>query len=97
MTPWKLSDEAIDDIGEICDYIARDNPAAADQLESDIFSACEELSRHPLLGHRRSDLTDEPVRFWLVRRHYLIVYHPGAEMLVIARVIHASRDVGSQL
>jgi putative addiction module CopG family antidote len=40
---------------------ARVAPTAADQLEDDIYAACELLAKNSRLGHRRSDLTDEPV------------------------------------
>ena len=59
----QLSPEATDDLQEIWVYIANDNPAAADKLEEDIYAACELLVKNPRLGHRRSDLTDEPVLF----------------------------------
>ncbi len=40
----------------------------------------------------REDLTDEPLRFWPVRR-YLIVYRPDSDPLEIVRVLSAYRDV----
>ena len=61
MKGYELSPEATDDLQEIWVYIANDNPAAADKLEEDIYAACELLAKSPGLGHRRSDLTDEPV------------------------------------
>ena len=72
MKEYELSPEARDDLQEIWAYIARDNPSAADQLETDIFAACELLVENPRLGHKRPDLTDEPVRFWPVRGNYLV-------------------------
>ena len=60
MKGYELSPEATDDLQEIWAYIANDNPAAADKLEEDIYAACELLAKNPRLGHRRSDLTDEP-------------------------------------
>jgi plasmid stabilization system protein ParE len=41
MKGYEFSTEALDDLQEIWVYIARDNPAAADELEADIFRACE--------------------------------------------------------
>ena len=64
MKGYELSPEATDDLQEIWVYIANDNAIAADKLEDDIYAACELLAKKPRLGHRRSDLTDEPVLFW---------------------------------
>ena len=78
-------------------YIASDNPSAADKLEEDIYAACELLSKSPHLGHKRLDLTDEPVRFWPVRGHYLVIYIPDSAPLKIVRILHGTRDASSQL
>jgi plasmid stabilization system protein ParE len=64
MKGYELAPEALADLQEIWAYIARDNPAAADRLEADIYQACELLARNPRLGHKRLDLTDEPVLFF---------------------------------
>jgi plasmid stabilization system protein ParE len=67
---YELSPQARDDLQEIWGYIAQDNPAVADQLEGDIYAACELLAKNPHLGHKRPDLTEEPVLFWPVRGQY---------------------------
>jgi plasmid stabilization system protein ParE len=90
---YEFSPEARGDLQEIWVYIANDNLGEADQLEADIYAACELLAKNPTLGHKRPDLTDEPVRFWTVRRFYLIVYLPETEPLQIVRILHGSRDL----
>jgi plasmid stabilization system protein ParE len=97
MKEYELSLEARDDLQQIWAYIARDNLTAADQLETDIYAACELLARNPRLGHKRRDLTDEPVRFWPVRGNYLVVYFHEGETVRIVRVLHGARDASSQL
>jgi plasmid stabilization system protein ParE len=97
MREYELSPEARDDLQEIWAYIAQDNPAAADQLEADIYAAFGLLAENPRLGHKRPDLTDEPVRFWPVRGNYLVVYFYEAEAVKIVRVLHGARDASSQL
>jgi len=66
MNGYELSPEAQNDLQEIWVHIAQDNPAAADKLEEDIYEACELLAKNPHLGHKRRDLTSEPVLFWPV-------------------------------
>jgi len=51
------------------------------------------LGRTPSIGHSRTDLTEDSVKFWSVFS-YLIVYDPATKPVEIVRVLHASRDVG---
>ena len=97
MKGYELSPEATDDLQEIWVYIANDNPIAADKLEDDIYSACELLAKNPRLGHRRSDLTDEPVLFWPVRGQYMVIYLPDREPLKIVRILQGARNASAQL
>ncbi len=78
-------------------YIARDNPAAADELEAEIYEACDLLAKNPRLGHKRPELTGEPVRFWPVRGHYLVIFRQAVRPLKIVRILHAARDVTEQI
>jgi antitoxin ParD1/3/4/toxin ParE1/3/4 len=97
MKGYELSPEARGDLEEIWSYVAEYNVAAADQLEADIYEACELLAGNPHLGHKRRDLTDEPVLFWPVRRQYLVIYRRDAEPLRIVRIFHGARDIASEL
>jgi plasmid stabilization system protein ParE len=92
MSNYILSPLARQDLNDIWDYIAQDDFDAADRIINEIHDAILLMSSMPGIGHLREDLTDEPLRFWPVRR-YLIVYHTGAEPLEIVRVLSAYRDV----
>ena len=50
------------------------------------------LADNPGIGHLRSDLTPQDVRFWSVFR-YLVIYRPDTKPLEIVRVLHGKRDV----
>lgn len=97
MRSYRLTPAAEDDLFAIWVYIAPDNLVAADRLEVDILNACEKLAERPDLGHFRRDLTDKPVRFFLVRDNYLIVYDPASEPLAVLRVLHGARDAVAEL
>jgi len=97
MKVYHLAPEARNDLQEIWTYIAGDNPVAADKIETDIYKACEILAENPRLGHKRPDLTDEPVLFWPVRGQYLVIYRQEAEPLKIVRILHGARDASRQL
>jgi len=68
---------------------------AANRVEDAIHAACVLLAQNPLVGSIRKELTDLPLRFWVVRpyRNYWIVYDPDAKPLQIIRILHAARDV----
>ena len=63
---YRISRRANADIEAICDYIAKDNPAAADSLDLRIHTTIEMLSQFPKLGHARQDVSDKRYRFWSV-------------------------------
>ncbi len=97
MPSYFLTPEAIQDIEGIWLYIARDNTDAADTLENSIHEACAQMAEFPFMGHTRNDLTDRPVRFWLVKRNYLIVYNPASTPLKVLRVLHGARNAAALL
>src|SRR5438094_8129709 len=97
MKSYRLTPAAEGDLFDIWSYIAPDNLASADRLESEILDTCQRLADRPDLGHFRRDLTDKPVRFFALRGTYLIVYDPATKPLEIIRVLHGARDVSSEL
>jgi len=99
MSQYQLTSPATEDLIEILNYIATENPGAADRVEVAILESCDLLASSPLAGHIRSDLTRRPVRFWAVPRfpNYLIVYDPTSRPITIIRIIHAVRDLPRHL
>jgi plasmid stabilization system protein ParE len=82
---------AAQDITEIWEYIAADNPLAAGRVREDIHKAIRGLVTFPERGHTRTDLTSRPLRFIRVRQ-YLIAYAPDKKPLLIIAVVHDRRD-----
>lgn len=71
---------AAQDITEIWEYIAEDNPLAARSVREDILNAIRGLVPLPHQGYRRPDLTSRLLRFTLIRE-YLIAYAPDEKPL----------------
>lgn len=93
MKRYVLADAARSDLIEIWDYLAEHSGMdVADRILTDLQETMGKLAENPLVGHRREDLTDLPVRFHLIHP-YLIIYKPDSTPLAIAHVFHASRDV----
>jgi plasmid stabilization system protein ParE len=91
MTGYDFHPEADLDLDEIWEFIAQDNPTAADKVTEDIVAAIEALVSSPRMGHRRPDLTSRPLRFWSVH-NFPIAYAPDENPLWIIAVIHGSRN-----
>lgn len=91
MRGYDFHPEALIDLDEIREYIAEDNPVAADRVIDEFEATLEALVSFPLRGHKRPDLTSRPLRFILVRE-YLIAYAPDENPLWIVAVIHGRRS-----
>ncbi len=81
------------DLGQITQYIARDNLVAAIAWLDKTRVTCDLLATQPAMG--------QPVRskrFGEIRRHvvgnYLIYYRPTADGVEILSVVHGARDQG---
>jgi plasmid stabilization system protein ParE len=91
---FQLSGPAVRDLREIHDWIAEDDPAAADRVMLDLREAIGRLVEVPGLGHVREDLSDATLRAWTVHR-YVIIYQPDADPLTVVRVLSGYRDIGA--
>jgi antitoxin ParD1/3/4/toxin ParE1/3/4 len=92
MTAYILAPEALQDLQDIWDYIAKENLDAADRLIDTLFAAFEQLAALPGLGHRREDLTNQPLRFWTVEA-YLVIYRAERPPIEIVAVTRGGRDI----
>ncbi len=99
MSRYLFTPQATRDLFDIWNFIARDNREAADRVEAAMFRACDLLVDSPLAGRMRNDLTQLPVRFWVLHPYsnYFVVYDPEKKPLQIIRIIHGARDLSSVL
>lgn len=63
MKRFVLTKLAEQDLNEIWDFIAGDNPDAASRVLDDLESAIQRLAANPRAGHWREDLADKRHRF----------------------------------
>ena len=91
MANYQFSEDAIADINQICDYIARDNPAYASNLFDAIRQKCKLVANFPNMG-KRYDKIRPNLRGFLVG-DYLIFYYPHDEGIFIARIVSGYRDL----
>ena len=92
---FQLTTEAIQDLDDIWNFIAKDNRNAADHVEAEIIATCCRIAEYPRIGHKRQDITPLPVRFWTLLKYpsYVIVYRPDTLPLQVVAVLHGKRDL----
>lgn len=92
---FQFTTEAIEDLDDIWNFIARESPLAADRVEAEIIATCRRIAEYPLIGHKRQDITSLPVRFWTLLKYpnYIIVYRPDTLPLQVIAVLHGKRDL----
>lgn len=90
-----IAEPAARDLEGIVDYIALDDPAAAERGYRGIVGAAEKLPEFPALGRPgRHARTRELIVAGLP---YLIVYEVSADAVTIVAVFHMSRDLARAL
>lgn len=83
------------DLNSIIDYIALDNPRAAEKVFRAIRAAAGRLSRSPEMG--RPGRLPGTREFPVSSLSYLLVYEVGADVLTILAVFHTARDLARAL
>ena len=91
MRAYDFHPEAENDLSSIWEYIAEDNPDAADRVIEKIVAALDALVPFSHQGHCRPDLTSRPLRFLTVD-NYLVAYAPDKSPIWILAVLHGRRS-----
>ncbi len=93
MADLAVSRRAMEELGEIWDYIALDNSAAADRVLLRIESKLQVLSEFPEIGTQRDDI--RPGVRMLVEGNYLLLYeYRKADGIVeLVTVVDGRRDL----
>lgn len=94
----EITSKAYNDIETIADYIAKDNKSAANKFVKLFNKTFETLCKHPHLGKIRNDFTYLDVKFYIVKKNYLIIYRIiDNKTLRILRVLTTYQDICSLL
>lgn len=84
------------DMLEIGDFIAMDNPSASSKL-MDKFEECfERIASMPEIGYKKPEWTTKNIRFLTIKK-YLIVYQINDENITILRVLNCFMDIANLL
>jgi toxin ParE1/3/4 len=82
---------AAEDIAAVWDFIADDNPDAADHWVDQLDTQLRLLATQPLMGRARDELAPGIRSFPFGR--YLVFYLPIGDGIDVVRVLHGTRDV----
>jgi toxin ParE1/3/4 len=85
------SARAADDLDDIAEYIARDNPQRALSFIDELRERCTLLTAFPENAPLRRDIA-EGIRLVPFGR-YLILYSVGDDAVLVERVLHGARDI----
>jgi toxin ParE1/3/4 len=81
------------DLDQIEDHVAEDNPTAAHELIQLFHDKCSLLATQPEMGRARPELAKDLRSFPI--GNYLIVYRPMSDGIEVARVLSGARDIES--
>lgn len=90
-----VTPRAEQDLEDIWNTIAADNPSAADNLIRRIFRKAELARDQPGMGAARPELS-ATARI-LIEGRYLVIYEPNVDGIKIVAVVHGMRDPESWL
>ncbi len=85
------------DINQIADYIAEDNKKAALKTVKEIYKGFRLLCSHPNVGFEREEFTYRKVKFYIIKKHYLVVYTVIKNSIHILRVLTTYQDICTKL
>lgn len=86
-----FSPKAAEDLEEIGDYIARDNPEKALSFVDEIEQHCYRIAETPTAFREREDIA--PGLRMAVHGKYLILYRIVTNCVEIVRVVHGARQL----
>jgi len=96
--PGRFSPRARRELREAAEWIAEDNPAAAEALLQAAIQAADMIASRPGLARLRLDLAIDRFRFWPLRGFpYILVFDVDRSPPVVARMVHQSRDLPAVL
>ncbi|HLO85455.1 MAG TPA: type II toxin-antitoxin system RelE/ParE family toxin [Nostocaceae cyanobacterium] len=93
MNTYSFSDAAVQDLDEICEYVARNNPQAARNLFDLIRQKCKLVSTFPNMG-KSYDYLSPGLRGFTVE-DYIIFYYPRPDGIDVAHIFNGYRDLES--
>lgn len=98
MKPRLFSPRAQRELRRAAEWIAEDDPEAAEGLLAAALRAAERGRDKPMLARLRPELAPSRFRFWSLRGYpYLLVFDVENDPPLVARFVHQARDLPALL
>jgi len=88
---YSLSAAAIQDLNELCDYIAQNQPQAAHRIFDNIRQRCKLLAQFPNMGKSYNRLSQD-LKGALIE-DYIIFYYPKQDGIDVVQIVGGCRDL----
>jgi len=92
-----IENNAENDLIYVLEYISKDNKRAAQKLIKNFYKSFELICQHPNIGKERKFVVSRNVRFYVVCKHYVIIYIQKENAIHILRVLSSCQDICSLL
>lgn len=96
MAELRWADLALDDIDQICEFIAEDNPVQAAKLAARFDEMADQVLALPKMGrivpeYQRPELRER------IHGRYRMLYRLNPDYIEIVRIFHSARQLPSDL
>lgn len=91
MASYQFSQDAINDLNKICDYIAKKNPSSAGNLFNAIRQKCKLVANFPNIGKSYEEIRPN-LRGFLVS-DYIIFYNVHDGGIFVLRIVSGYRNL----
>ena len=86
-----FSESAEQDLEDIADWIARDNPERAGSFVAELVRTCKSIGRAPR-SYPLADRSRDPTLRRRIHRSYLIFFDIGPKEVEILHIVHGAPD-----
>lgn len=95
MHSYVFSELAVQDLDQICDFVAQSNVKAASQLFDVIRQKCKLVANFPNMGKDYAWI--KPNLRGFIINDYIVFYYPHENGIDIVRVVYGRRDLKALL
>ena len=95
MRDLRIAAPAARDLAALVDYIAKDNPAAAEATYRGIVQTARKLPQFPAMGRPGRHPNTREIS--VANLPYLIVYNVTPKAMTILAIFHTSHDLGREI
>jgi toxin ParE1/3/4 len=88
----RWTEQAVDQLGAIAEYVSRSSPIYAEQLVERITQRLEQVRVFPESGGRVPEAATSDVR-QVLEWPYRVIYRPNADAIEVIAIIHGRRNV----